>query len=195
MTPAPSAWNLPNLLTISRFPMAVLLFVLIAYEQWAWCLAVFLLAAFTDWLDGYLARIWKMTSALGRSLDPLADKVLACGAFIFLIPYGAKDGWMPPWVVAVVVCRELIIASLRAYLESIGAKFGADSWGKIKTTLQFAAIIAIFVVPLTTPGWLADGLSWARLALVYGMAAATVLSGLQYLWKAAAILRAGERGV
>jgi CDP-diacylglycerol--glycerol-3-phosphate 3-phosphatidyltransferase len=191
MTPAPSVWNLPNLLTLSRFPMAALLFVLIAYEQWAWCLAVFLLAAFTDWLDGYLARIWKMTSALGRSLDPLADKVLACGAFIFLIPYGAKDGWMPPWVVAVVVCRELIIASLRAYLESIGAKFGADWWGKIKTTLQFAALVAIFVVPLTTPGWLADGLWWARLALVYGMAAATVLSGLQYLWKAAAILRGG----
>src|SRR5262245_37166635 len=135
--PPENIWTLPNQLTLARFPMAALLFVLIAFRQWPWCLAVFLLAAFTDWLDGWIARRWKMTSALGRSLDPLADKVLTCGAFTFLIPEGNADGWMTPWMVTVVVCRELIIATLRGYLESLGAKFGADWFGKVKTVLQF----------------------------------------------------------
>jgi CDP-diacylglycerol--glycerol-3-phosphate 3-phosphatidyltransferase len=185
-----SIWNLPNLLTLSRFPMAAILFLLIAFKQWPWCLAVFLVAAVTDWLDGFLARKWNMTSALGRSLDPLADKVLTCGAFIFLIPFGwtETDYWMPPWGVAVVVCRELIISTLRGYLESLGAKFGADWLGKVKTVLQFAALIAIFVVPMTTGGW-HDLLAPVRFGLVYGMVLVTIISGLQYLWKAAAILR------
>ena len=85
-------WNLPNQLTLSRFVMAVLLFVLIAFEQWLGCLIVFVAAAVTDWLDGYLARRWKLGTALGRNLDPLADKVLTCGAFIFLLPVGEKEG-------------------------------------------------------------------------------------------------------
>src|SRR5438105_7920900 len=133
--PRATVWTLPNQLTLARFPMAALLFLLIGLEAWAWCLAVFALAAFTDWLDGWVARVWKLTSALGRSLDPLADKVLACGAFIFLLPVAQakNEGWMLPWMVTVVVCRELIIATLRGYLESLGAKFGADWFGKVKT--------------------------------------------------------------
>ena len=69
--------------------LAVVLFVLIAVESWLWCLVVFALAALTDWLDGYLARLQGQTSALGRILDPLVDKVLMCGAFIFLLPLGS----------------------------------------------------------------------------------------------------------
>ena len=78
-----TVFNLPNQLTTSRLVLAVVLFGLIHLESWAWCLAVFAVAAFTDWLDGYLARIQGLTSSLGRILDPLVDKVLICGAFIF----------------------------------------------------------------------------------------------------------------
>jgi CDP-diacylglycerol--glycerol-3-phosphate 3-phosphatidyltransferase len=192
--PRATVWTLPNQLTLARFPMAALLFLLIWLEAWPWCLAVFALAAFTDWLDGWVARVWKLTSALGRSLDPLADKVLTCGAFIFLLPVAQakNEGWMLPWMVTVVVCRELIIATLRGYLESLGAKFGADWFGKVKTVLQFAALVAIFVMLMKTadwPEWLRVGGDWLRLGLVYGMVLATILSGLQYLWKAAVLLR------
>src|ERR1700736_6668234 len=109
-------WNLANQLTFSRFVLAALLFVLIAYEQWPWCLVVFVVAAVTDWLDGYLARRWKMGTPLGRSLDPLADKVLICAAFIFLLPLGDKEGWLPPWMVTAIVLRDLIITSLRSFM-------------------------------------------------------------------------------
>ena len=91
MTPSkPTVFNLPNQLTLARFVLALVLFVLITVEWWLWCLIVFIVAAFTDWLDGYLARLHNITSTLGRNLDPLVDKVLMCGAFVFLLPLGSK---------------------------------------------------------------------------------------------------------
>jgi CDP-diacylglycerol--glycerol-3-phosphate 3-phosphatidyltransferase len=165
----------------------VVLFALIAADkQWLWCLVVFALAAATDWLDGYLARLVGQTSSLGRVLDPLVDKVLVCGAFIFLIPYGSRDepAWMAPWMVTVVVAREFLITGLRGWMESNGVSFGADWLGKLKMGLQCAALLAIFVV-LDNPG---PTLSLIRLVLVYAMLAATILSGLQYLWRGAWIV-------
>ncbi len=191
-TSRPRVFTLPNQLTALRFVLALVLFALIAAEAWLSCLVVFLLAALTDWLDGYLARVRNLGSALGRNLDPLVDKVLLCGAFIFLLPLGHKEGWLAPWMVAVIVIRELAITSLRSYLESLGAKFGADWLGKVKMVLQCAAVIAIFValhavgsLDVSYVGWLER----IRDGLIYGMLAATILSGLQYVWRAGMVLR------
>jgi CDP-diacylglycerol--glycerol-3-phosphate 3-phosphatidyltransferase len=194
LTPGrPPVLSLPNQLTAARLVLAVVLFVLIAFESWGWCLFVFALAALTDWLDGYFARLQNLTSALGRVFDPLVDKVLMCGAFIFLLPYGSApgQGWLTPWMVTVVVARELIINSLRSYLESLGAQFGADLLGKLKMGLQCAALIAIFVTLLGPAGsWALAGVCiWARDGLIWAMVLATILSGLQYLWKAAVLLK------
>src|SRR6516165_10738308 len=132
----PPVFNLPNQLTAARFVLALVLFALIDLGVWGWCLVVFAVAAFTDWLDGYLARRQNLTSTLGRNLDPLVDKVLMCGAYIFLVPLGTTEGWLLPWMVTVVVGRELVITSLRSYLEMTGANFGADWLGKLKMGLQ-----------------------------------------------------------
>lgn len=195
MTPSrPDVFNLPNQMTFARFVLALVLFGLIAVEWWDWCLVVFAMAAVTDWLDGYLARLQNLTSTLGRNLDPLVDKVLMCGAYIFLLPLGSKDGWLMPWMVTVVVARELIITSLRSYLENLGARFGADWLGKLKMGLQCAAVIAIFVW-LQSPRWFASltvPCAWLRDGLIYAMLVITLVSGLQYLWKAAQIYKAGS---
>src|SRR6516225_6671680 len=151
--PRPPVFNLPNQLTASRFVLALVLFVLIRYESWGWCLGVFAVAAFTDWLDGFLARRQNLTSTLGRNLDPLVDKVLMCGTYVFLLPIGEREGWLLPWMVTVVVARELVITSLRSYLETMGARFGADWLGKVKMGLQCSAIIAIFVAAMGPEGW------------------------------------------
>src|SRR6202035_4599770 len=127
-----------------RFVLALLLFALIAMHSWMGCLVVFIVAAFTDWLDGYLARRQGLTSTLGRNLDPLVDKVLIGGAYIFLLPLGYKDGWLQPWMVTLIVARELIITSLRSFLENQGVTFGADWLGKVKMILQCAALFCIF---------------------------------------------------
>jgi CDP-diacylglycerol--glycerol-3-phosphate 3-phosphatidyltransferase len=187
----PPVLTIPNQLTLGRLGLSFVLFALIAYEQWAWSLAVFLVAAFTDWLDGYLARTRNQTSALGRNLDPLVDKILTCGVFIFLLPLGCRQGWLAPWMVAVVVGRELAITSLRGYLETLGVSFGADWLGKLKMVLQCVAVVAVFVA-LMTPADDSDRtrlVDWTRDLALYGMVAATLLSGLQYLWKAVGLLR------
>jgi CDP-diacylglycerol--glycerol-3-phosphate 3-phosphatidyltransferase len=165
--------------------------VLIERELWLACLCVFIVASFTDWLDGYLARRQGLTSTLGRNLDPLVDKVLVCGAYIFLLPDGNKAEWLKPWMVTVVVARELVITSLRSFMENMGAKFGADMLGKVKFALQAAALIAIFV-SLDLQTRMEERVSWvimARDILIWAMLATTLLSGLQYLWRAAAVLR------
>src|SRR5437879_4392811 len=112
----PPVFNLPNQLTASRLVLSVALFVLIALEWWLCCFVVFAMAAVTDWLDGFLARKQGITSVLGRVFDPLVDKVLICGAYIFLLGTTPERTGLLPWMVTVVVARELIINGLRSYL-------------------------------------------------------------------------------
>src|SRR6516162_11371936 len=100
-----SVVNLPNQLTAARLVLAIVLFGLIAVESWFWATVVFALAAVTDWLDGYLARKQGLTSALGRVFDPLVDKVLISGAFIFLLGVPADGSGLRPWMVTVVAAR------------------------------------------------------------------------------------------
>jgi CDP-diacylglycerol--glycerol-3-phosphate 3-phosphatidyltransferase len=190
----PPVFNLPNQLTAARFVLAIVLFILIAVQSWLGCLIVFVLAAITDWLDGYLARRQGLTSTLGRNLDPLVDKVLTCGAYIFLLPEAGSG--LVPWMVVVVVARELVITGLRSFMENHGATFGAEWLGKIKMGLQCAALIAIFVFLYLSAGGAAEGSLWfigtVRDGLIYAMLAATFLSGLQYLWRAAMLLKVEE---
>src|SRR5439155_15016097 len=138
------------------------------------------------------------TSTLGRNLDPLVDKVLISGAYIFLLPVaqtpgaGSAAGWLQPWMVTLIVARELIITSLRSFLENRGVTFGADWLGKIKMVLQCAALFSIFIalyaVALETSGQWLQLLTLARNCLIWTMLVATALSGFQYLWRAASLL-------
>lgn len=161
--------------------MCAALFAFIAVEAWIWALALFALASFTDWLDGFLARVLNAGSVLGRVLDPLVDKVLITGAFIFLLPIGMRDGWLMPWMVVVVTAREFLITGLRGYLESRGVAFGADWLGKLKMMLQCAAV-AIALLSELVRGW-----APIRDAMMIGMVIATIVSGLQYVWRAASV--------
>jgi CDP-diacylglycerol--glycerol-3-phosphate 3-phosphatidyltransferase len=184
--------NWPNILTLARLGLSVVLFACIAAAWWPAGLVVFCVAAVTDWLDGYLARLQNLTSALGRNLDPLVDKVLVCGAFIFLLPVPAAG--LTPWMVTVVVGRELIVTGLRGFMETIpGVVFGADWLGKLKMGLQCAVLIAVLLL-LSLEGVEAARSAVAFLApvtvgLTYVMLVVTVLSGVQYLWRAVLLLK------
>ena len=119
-------------------------------------------------------------------------KVVICGAYIFLLR--EPESALTPWMIVIVVSRELIITGLRSFLENLGANFGAEWLGKIKMVLQCAALFAIFValeakkIPDLDPT-LRNTCVWARNIFVWSMLIATALSGLQYLWKAFALLR------
>jgi CDP-diacylglycerol--glycerol-3-phosphate 3-phosphatidyltransferase len=185
-SPSAAVFNLPNGLTLARLGLAVVLFACIAAAWWVTGLVVFIVAAITDWLDGYLARKHGSASAFGRNFDPLVDKVLICGAFIFLLPVPKAE--LTPWMVTVVVARELIITGLRSFFESQAASFGADWLGKLKMGLQCAALIAILLVLTCTDA--SRFLTTVQIGLIYAMLVATALSGLQYLWRALILLRA-----
>jgi CDP-diacylglycerol---glycerol-3-phosphate 3-phosphatidyltransferase len=183
--------NVPNALTISRVPLTVLICTFIAYEVWPAALATFVVAAITDMIDGWWARRFNRTSTFGRVFDPLTDKILIGGAFIFLISF--PDSGMQPWMAAVVIGRELLITGVRGYVESLGKKFGADWFGKLKTILQCAWLMAVLLYLSVRESWsegLVRPLEILHYGLLYAMLAATILSGLQYCAKAVALLRA-----
>ncbi len=187
--PHSPVFNLPNQLTALRLVLAIILFVFISHAGWVGCIVIFALAAVSDWLDGYIARKQGITSTLGRNLDPLVDKVLIGGAYIFLLP--VADAALTPWMVTLVVARELIITSLRSFLENKGATFGADWLGKIKMVLQCAVLLAIFIT-LEARGCCPETaaiLFPLQVGLIYAMLLATALSGLQYLVRAAMLLK------
>lgn len=162
------------------------MFVLIAYEQWLLTGVAFFLASVTDWLDGLAARRLGIVSSFGRSFDPLVDKMLICGAYICLLPFGEPRTGVQPWMVVAVVTRELLVTSLRGYIESLGIAFGADKWGKLKMVLQCLALAMIlFCLLFDQMKVLLDyttQLELARDLLIYAMVLATILSGLQYMW-------------
>ena len=113
---------------------------------WYWsALVVFVVAALTDALDGYFARLLDQGTAIGRQLDPLVDKVIVCGAFIYLLTVPGDTG-LAPWMVTTIVVRELLIQGLRSHLEGGGQAFGAKTAGKLKTLVQCLSISAILVV-------------------------------------------------
>lgn len=183
-------WNVPNLLSLSRLPLAVVLFACISYEAWPAGLAVFAAAVFTDWLDGWWARRFDQQSPVGRSLDPLTDKVLLAGALVYFIP--VPEAGVAPWMATVVVARELLVTGLRGTVEAAGKKFGADWFGKLKTVLQSAAVAGV-LVQQTLRGAHADAavaaLAPVQAGLLYAMLAATVGSLVQYTVKAWRLLR------
>ena len=187
-------WTVPNMLTLSRLPLSAVLFMCISYEWWFAALLTFCIASLTDWIDGWWARKFNQMSAFGRTFDPLVDKVLVGGAFIYLMP--VKEAGLMPWMVTVIIGRELLVTGIRGYVEAMGKKFGADWFGKLKMILQCVALTAILLV-MTLRGqtWASEGirpLEIVQIVIIYVMVAATIGSGLQYCWKAVRLVREAE---
>jgi CDP-diacylglycerol---glycerol-3-phosphate 3-phosphatidyltransferase len=181
--------NGPNLLSFARIPLAIVLFVCIAREAWLIGLIVFCVACITDWLDGWWARRYGPLTLIGRNLDPLADKILVCGTFIYLIL--VKDAGIDPWMVVVVVGRELAVTGIRGMVEATGQKFGADWFGKLKMGLQCAVLIGVFLIlwlKTLDGGGLLTLLEPVQLLLLWAMLLATIGSGVQYVVKATRLL-------
>lgn len=183
-----------NLLTLSRAGLAVVVFALITAERHAWALAVFAVAALTDYLDGVIARRLGQTSALGRQLDPLVDKVLVIGVFIFLL--ATPGSGLAAWMVTLVVLRELLIQALRGVMEGAGHAFGARWAGKLKTTSQFLAIVVILwhLSVSNTDDPARTGYPWTALARdlsIWAAVALTAYSGVSYLVAAWSMTRRG----
>ena len=192
------------MLTVLRLILAAAFFIALnqyrfpdTHVSWAnLAIALFVLAAVTDWLDGYLARRWNVETVFGRIMDPFCDKVLVLGAFIYLagprfaMPDRVAEGsfftmatGVYPWMVVVIFARELLVTSVRGLLESMGQSGGAKWAGKWKMVLQSLTIpIVLFVAANFVPhrpeyawaGWVRDG-------FVYLTVFVTILSAVPYV--------------
>ena len=202
----------PNLLTLTRLVLAAVFFVVLNQYRYAtntpeWILllaaGVFILAAVTDWLDGYLARRWSVESTFGRIMDPFCDKVLVIGAFIYLagsrfvMPEAVEHGhWATmvtgvyPWMVAIILARELLVTGVRDELEGRGVQFAASMSGKLKMVLQSIAIPTVLVIVYLDPQ--REGGAWlgvVRDVMVYATVLVTLISGLPYIIRAVRAVR------
>lgn len=183
--------NSPNIITISRLALSVVLFVLISVWKGAGCgiaaAVLFTIAVLTDALDGYLARKYNLITQLGRILDPFADKVIVLGTFIFLLERRPESGVNAAMVV-IVLARELLVTGLRSFLEQHGQDFSANLIGKIKMMLQSVALVGSLLS--ISPMFQANaGFLLVRDILLWSAVAVTVYSGWIYILRAMQLLR------
>lgn len=193
--------NLPNKLTVSRFVLTGLFLVAMFSRSPVndtIALVLFSIAGLTDYFDGKIARERKLITSFGILMDPLADKILTCSAFIALVERGRFDpgtgGALPAvhveaWMAVLIVSRELAITGLRLLAASKGVTLAAERYGKHKTISQITAVIALLVLDAHVEWWpwLKDFFSlllpWFAHLSLWVTVLLTFTSGAIYLWK------------
>ena len=178
--------NLPNLITLSRLVLSFVLFGLIWMgDLWITSAIVFVIAAATDAVDGYIARKYGLVTTLGRILDPFVDKIIICGAFVFLL--ARPDSGVNAWMVLAVIGREMFVTGLRSFLEQSGRDFSAVWSGKIKMALQCVAV-AVALASLS-PEFSNAQFFLARDVILWASVIVTVYSGVIYAWRGFQMLK------
>lgn len=184
--------GIPNWITLGRLALACVLFVILSIttlqSRYELAFLLFLLAVGSDWVDGYVARRFGWTSPLGRMLDPFVDKILICGTLIFLVSEPVlrhRPELLQPWMVVVVISRELLVTAMRGWAEQHGQDFSAQLSGKAKMVVQSIACAAGLLLVAwekrewPVPAWL----EYTVIISVWLMVAATVYSAWSYVPK------------
>lgn len=181
-------WNLPNILTYGRIVAVPLVAGLLMWggdtARWA-ALAIYVVAAITDFFDGYLARKWGQQSALGKMLDPIADKVLVAVVLLVLSADGVLFGGHI-WAAIIILAREVLVSGLREFLGQLHVSVPVTQIAKWKTTVQLVAIGFLIAGP--TGDQLIYGVTKVGVAGLWLAAALTLYTGYDYF-------RAGLRHV
>jgi CDP-diacylglycerol--glycerol-3-phosphate 3-phosphatidyltransferase len=173
--PSGDAMNLPNLLSVARIaliPIFIAVFVHPTPLRSAAAAAIFIVAAVTDLIDGYIARRWQQVTDLGKLLDPLADKLLILAALVLLV----EQQRVAAWLAIVLIGRELAVTGLRAIAASERIIIAADQAGKLKVLLQIIAITFLILnydLPAARFDWIGTTLLWVSMVLA-------VASAIQY---------------
>ncbi|MHB8899808.1 MAG: CDP-diacylglycerol--glycerol-3-phosphate 3-phosphatidyltransferase [Thermoguttaceae bacterium] len=184
-------WNVPNQITALRLILTVVMFCLIPLGFYGASFVLFVLAAGTDWLDGWYARRYHQVTVLGRIMDPFADKIIICGTFIFLVAEpGLTSHWygLQPWMAVVIMGREMLVTVLRSFIEQQGGDFSAKMAGKLKMVLQCvaaAAALALLAAGPSPPAWLQATFLVSLWLAVFS----TIQSGVDYILAALRMVR------
>jgi len=171
-------FNLANKITFFRIACIPLVVFLLYFPNRIACLLamlIFILAALSDLLDGFIARRYNLVTNVGKFLDPLADKMLILAALVMLV----KLDWLEAWIVILIIEREIMVTGLRAIAMEKGIVIAADRFGKIKTILQIVALCPL-ILHYT---WFGYDPRWLGMALIYTALLVTIFSGLNYVYK------------
>jgi CDP-diacylglycerol---glycerol-3-phosphate 3-phosphatidyltransferase len=176
------ALSLPNLLTYGRLVAVPAVVALLFWPEDTWsrwaALTIFILAAVTDYLDGYFARAYAQQSALGRMLDPIADKLLVAACLLMLVADGTIQGWSL-WAAIVILSREILVSGLREFLAELKVSIPVSRVAKWKTTLQLVSVGFLIAGPAgeeILPGTVSIGIG-----LLWVAAILTIYTGWDYL--------------
>ncbi len=178
----PIITSLPNILTYGRIAAVPVLAAVLFFGQgnsarWI-AFTIFTLACITDWLDGYLARIWEQQSNLGRMLDPIADKLLVGATLLMLVYTQDLSGWSI-WAAIIILSREILVSGLREFLAELNVKVHVTQLAKYKTTAQFIALAMLLVGPAAER--FVPGVEKAGLVILWIAALLTLRTGYDYL--------------
>jgi len=192
-TTLPRPVNLPNQLTVARLVLAFVFVALLSIDGLSYgataALATFSIAAFTDFLDGHIARSRGLITNFGKLMDPLADKVLMCAGFVLL----TRLELIPAWIVILILAREFLVTGLRLLASTEGTVLAAESLGKYKTIAQIVTVIyfllylaaheplLLLLKPFFDAFYL--GPDHLGLVLVWASLLLTLVSGVSYAWK------------
>ena len=181
--------NIPNILTLSRLGLAVVMLILLSVSfpfASTLALVVFIVAGITDYLDGHLARHVYGVTSFGSLMDPLTDKVLVCAAFVSFVELRIA----PAWIVVIIISREFLVTGLRLLAANQGVVISAGKWGKHKTIWQIIAIAGILLGLAIRNDWLwgADISCLNRYDFFFGRIAMAVLIAVAVITTASGIL-------
>jgi len=180
--PVSRNWSLPNILTYARVAAVPLVagFMFWAQEPWArWtALTIFVAAAITDFLDGYLARAWAQQSSLGRMLDPIADKLLV-SAVILMLAANQTIAGATLWAAIVILCREILVSGLREYLAELRVPMPVTAVAKWKTAVQLVALGFLIIGP--SGDAILPGSTESGIVLLWVAAILTLYTGWDYM--------------
>lgn len=178
----PMLTSLPNILTYVRIAAVPVLVAFLFFSKsdaarWA-AFGIFVAACITDWLDGYLARIWEQQSTLGRMLDPIADKLLV-GAVLLMLVYDNTISHWSIWAAIIILSREILVSGLREFLAELNVKIHVTQLAKWKTTCQFIALALLVAAPAAEKfmPYVTD----LGLAILWLSAVLTLITGYDYL--------------
>lgn len=188
-----SDMNVPNQLTVARLFLSFVFVALLSLNEIAHfrtaALIVFVLAAITDFLDGYLARKHSLVTNFGKLMDPLADKILMCAGFVLL----TRLELIPAWIVIAILSREFLVTGLRLLASAEGVVLAAENLGKYKTVSQIVTVIYFLVFLASSEpafAWMKGlfenkvlGVGILGAILIWLSLGLTLLSGFNYVWK------------
>lgn len=189
--------NIPNRISMVRLALSIVAFIVVPLHYYWLGFVLFVVAASTDWVDGWYARKHGLVTKLGRILDPFCDKILICGMYILLaVEMNQNFPWyarIVGWMAVVVVGRELLVTVLRSMIEGGGGDFSAKMAGKLKMVFQCFAVgsclvalaIKVHYPEAELPVWI----SWFMVTSIWISVASTIHSGILYIFGAAEFLQ------